>query len=149
MHPVVYLFDKGTWRVSLHNNVLKHNKTTQTLLCQHSFLFVNFIYEFILINYSIQKLMLIFVYAWRWPRKRVEICSVATKANKNECWHSSVYFVLLCFKTLLCRLTPDIPLSKKLVAEYFDERWKLLTRKNHGKISQYGHYLRRRTCICS
>jgi hypothetical protein len=43
---------------------------------------------------------LIFAYAWKWPRKRVETCSVATKANKKECWHSSVYFVLLCSKTL-------------------------------------------------
>jgi hypothetical protein len=27
MHPVVYLFDNGILRVSLHNNVLKHTKT--------------------------------------------------------------------------------------------------------------------------
>jgi hypothetical protein len=34
----------------------------------------------------------------------------STNANKNECWHSSVYFVLLYFK-MLCRVTPDIPFS--------------------------------------
>jgi hypothetical protein len=32
----------------------------------------------------------------RWPNKRVKTCIVMTTyANKNECWHSSVYFALL------------------------------------------------------
>jgi hypothetical protein len=38
------------------------------------------------------------------------IC-VVTNTNKNQCLHCSVYFVLLCFKTLWCRLTLKMYLS--------------------------------------
>jgi hypothetical protein len=35
MRPVVCLFDKCILRISLHNNVLRPNKTNYTLMCQH------------------------------------------------------------------------------------------------------------------
>jgi hypothetical protein len=39
MPAVVYLFDSGLSKVSLHNNVLKHNETKQTLQYQLFFYF--------------------------------------------------------------------------------------------------------------
>jgi hypothetical protein len=40
-------------------------------------------------------------YAWGWPSKGVETCIDYQLRNKNECWHNSVYIVLLLLKVVV------------------------------------------------
>jgi hypothetical protein len=70
------------------------------------------------------------------PGKGLKPVALPPAANK-KCCHSSVCFVLLCFRKLLCRLTLNIPLSKDTQQDAYHKSCKVFTRNCKQYADRY------------
>lgn len=79
-----------------------------------------------------------FLYAWGWPGRGVEACSVAAGRKwKRMLTQYSVYVVLLYSRTLLCRPTLNVPLWKDTQQDAYHKHYLILSGNRRLQVPWY------------